>query len=85
MDIRSTESVSSEDATASMVAKIITEQLGRVRVGLAFNNGPGSNDAPPTEEDPATRTTINSESSHLKMETGGPASWYVRCPTTDRN
>lgn len=74
VDKQSTDSVVSEDATASMVAKIITEQLGRIRGGLAFKKKPVADSSSSGQEDMASHTTSEAESLDSKQETESPAS-----------
>jgi hypothetical protein len=71
VDIRSFDSVSPEDETASTVAKMITEQFGRVRLGLAFKKkkkkvtSDSKNPTEPSSDDEDTEfhTAIASQSS----------------------
>jgi hypothetical protein len=85
VDVRSYDSVSPEDASTSTIAKIITEQMGRVRLGMAFKkkpkpdiNRPESTDRDSNGEDTLFHTAIGTQSSTEQEPVAGPSSsWYV--------
>jgi hypothetical protein len=86
VDVRSYDSVSPEEATASTIAKIITEQLGRVRLGMAFKKKPKldmssseSTDHDSNGEDTLFHTAIGTQSSNEQEPVAGSSSsWYAR-------